>query len=275
MNAPYSKQNKNREMRNTIRRQRRLSASLHSNAALCLCLALFGAGCVQQQQTTKPDKVVHEPNPMFNAAYSEDADVEFVVEPETVKDHGSEQDKFKSESASRRTRDMADWVVLSRDNGNMPFAIIDKVNAKVYAFSANGELYGAAPVLLGLSKGDYSVPGIGDKPLSQIAPSERTTPAGRFVSRIGRNHKGKEILWLDYEQSLSLHPVVRGVPRDRRAERLASLTSDDNRISFGCINVPKPFFKDVIKGNFYETSSVVYILPETKQFSELKYGLRD
>jgi len=205
---------------------------------------------------------------MLNVAYSEDADVAFVVEPETANAYGSRQDKFKSESASRRTREMAKWVVRSKDNGNMPFAIIDKVNAKVYAFSANGELYGAAPVLLGLSKGDYSVPGIGDKPLSQITSSERTTPAGRFVSRIGRNHKGKEILWLDYEQSLSLHAVVRGVPRDRRAERLASLTPDDNRISFGCVNVPKPFFRDVIQGHFFETYSVVYILPETKQFKE-------
>ena len=277
MNALYSMHNEDHDARNnTTRRRRRLSVSLRSNVtgtALCLCLGLFGTGCVQHQPmkadtADKADNVARQPNPMLNVAYSEDADVAFVVEPETANANGSRQDKFKSESASRRTRDMADWVVRSRDNGNMPFAIIDKVNAKVYAFSANGELYGAAPVLLGLSKGDYSIPGIGDKPLSQIPPSERTTPAGRFVSRIGRNHKGKEILWLDYEQSLSLHAVVRGVPRDRRAERLASLTPDDNRISFGCVNVPKPFFRDVIQGYFSETSSVVYILPETKQFKK-------
>ncbi len=162
---------------------------------------------------------------------------------------------------------MADWVVRSGDNENMPFAIIDKVNAKVYAFSADGQLYGTAPVLLGMAKGDTSIAGIGNKPLSQIPPSERTTPAGRFVSQIGRNHKGKEILWVDYDQSLSLHPVA-NVPGQRRPERLASLTSSDNRISWGCINVPKPFFKNVISDKFSGTYSVVYILPETKQFKK-------
>jgi len=276
MNALYAKQNENHEMRNATRQQRRPSASLHSNAtsmALCLCLALFGTGCVQHQPT-KPDNAAHEPNPMFNVAYSEDADVAFVAEPESASANGSNQGIFKSESASRRTRDMADWVVRSRDNGNMPFAIIDKVNAKVYAFSADGQLYGASPVLLGMAKGDTSIPGIGDKPLSQIPPSERTTPAGRFVARIGHNHKGKEILWVDYDQSLSLHPVA-NVPGQRRPERLASLTSSDNRISWGCINVPPPFFKNVISDKFSGTSSVVYIMPETKHFGRLQYGLRD
>mgnify|MGYP001815056553 FL=1 len=242
---------------------------MHSNVtrmALCLCLGLFGTGCVQEQ-TTKPDTAAHEPNPLFNAAYSKDADVAFVMEPEKATASGAKKDKFQSESASRRTRDMADWIVRSGDNENMPFAIIDKVNAKVYAFSADGQLYGAAPVLLGMAKGDTSIPGIGNKPLSQIPPSERTTPAGRFVSQIGRNHKGKEILWVDYDQSLSLHPVA-NVPGQRRPERLASLSSSDNRISWGCINVPKPFFKNVIADKFSGSYSVVYILPETKQFKE-------
>ncbi|MEA3643816.1 MAG: L,D-transpeptidase, partial [Lamprobacter sp.] len=169
-------------------------------------------------------------------------------------------------SASRRTRDMAQWIVSTKDNLNMPFAIVDKVNAKVYVFDAVGQFYGAAPVLLGHAKGDHSPPGIGDKPLSSILPAERTTPAGRFVSVIGRNHKGKEILWLDYKQSLSMHAVVKGLARDRRAERLGTPTPLDNRISFGCINVPTDFFKAMIQGKFTEAGGVVYILPETKGF---------
>ena len=164
---------------------------------------------------------------------------------------------------------MADWVVGTGDNQGLPFAIIDKVNAKVYAFNRYGRLYEAAPVLLGLTKGDFSTPGIGNKPLSKIPPSERTTPAGRFVAAMGRNHKGKDILWVDYGESLSLHAVVKGTARDRRAERLASPSSKDNRISFGCINVPKPFFRNVIQNKFSGTKSVVYIMPETKKFKRI------
>lgn len=203
---------------------------------------------------------------MLNAAYSEDADVAFVKEPRMASAKGAGQVDFASESASRRTRDMAQWIVSTKDNLNIPFAIVDKVNAKVYVFDADGQFYGAAPVLLGLAKGDHSPPGIGDKPLSSILPAERTTPAGRFVSTIGRNHKGKEILWIDYKQSLSMHAVVQGVARDRRAERLSTPTPLDNRISFGCINVPTDFFKAMIQGKFTDAGGVVYILPETKSF---------
>ncbi|MEE4202896.1 MAG: hypothetical protein V2I45_04655 [Halieaceae bacterium] len=159
---------------------------------------------------------------------------------------------------------MADWIVSSKDNLSLPFAIVDKVNAKVYVFEADGKLYGAAPVLLGLAKGDRSPPGIGDRPLSLIRPDERTTPAGRFLSTMGYNHKGKHILWLDHEQALSMHAVVKGTAKDRRAERLSSPTPLDNRISFGCINVPTEFFEEAIRGKFTGAGGVVYVLPETR-----------
>lgn len=254
--------------------QRRLPgpATVPANARatsvlLCLGLSLLGTGCVTSQ-ATKMDRVAQGPNPMLNAAYSDDADVAFVQQPRmAVADESSRVD-FASVRASRRTREMADWIVGSRDNLNKPFAIIDKVNAKVYVFSADGEFYGAAPVLLGLAKGDHTLPGIGDMPLSSIAPSDRTTPAGRFVSVMGRNHKGHDILWLDYDQALSMHALVKGTARDRRAERLASPTASDNRISFGCINVPVDFFHEVVRGNFADAGGVVYILPETRQFTQ-------
>lgn len=248
----------------------RADARARSNGmslALCLGLSLLGTGCVSLP-ATQSDDVASMPNPMLNAAYSEDADVAFVVKPQMAAARKLKKDDFASESASRRTRDMARWVVASRDNLDMPFAIVDKVNAKVYVFEGDGAFYGAAPVLLGLAKGDHAVPGVGDKPLSRIPPSDRTTPAGRFLSKLGRNTKGKEILWLDYEGALSMHAVVKGTAKDRRAERLASPTPLDNRISFGCINVPTDFFKDAILEKFSGAGGVVYILPETKQLAK-------
>ncbi|MGD8677927.1 MAG: L,D-transpeptidase [Chromatiales bacterium] len=171
------------------------------------------------------------------------------------------------ETALRRTKETADWIVSSKDNRNKPFAIIDKVNAKVHVYGSDGKPYGEAPVLLGLAKGDHSVPGIGNKTISQIRPDERTTPAGRFEAVMGFNHKGKQTLWLDYEQALSMHAVIKGTPLERRAQRLASPTPLDNRISYGCINVPVPFFQEVIQSNFSGNGGIVYVLPETGQFS--------
>ncbi|WPL16780.1 hypothetical protein Thiowin_01754 [Thiorhodovibrio winogradskyi] len=247
-------------------KQGRLSTCLHKHLirmALYLGLSLLGVGCVPHQIMTG-DNLTNIANPMFDTAYSEDADVAFVVDATTAAAHKSGKVNFRTESASRRTRDLAHWIVSSRDNLNLPFAIVDKVNAKVYVFEIDGKLYGAAPVLLGLARGDHSIPDIGNKPLSHIPPADRTTPAGRFVSVMGRNHKGKDILWLDYEQALSMHAVVKGRPQDRRAHRLATPTPLDNRISFGCINVPVDAFRTLIKNKFSGAGGVVYILPENK-----------
>ncbi|MGA8259861.1 MAG: hypothetical protein WB783_06585 [Arenicellales bacterium] len=175
----------------------------------------------------------------------------------------SKRVNFGSESASRRTRDVANWVFNSRDNRNKPFAIVDKVNAKAYVFDANGRLRGAAPVLLGVAQGDYSAPGIGDIPMSRIPLEQRTTPAGRFVATMGRNSHGKEILWVDYKNAISMHPVITSNPKERRLQRLATPTPLDNRISHGCINVPTKFFKNVVHKTFNGTSGIVYVMPET------------
>jgi hypothetical protein len=176
---------------------------------------------------------------------------------------------FELERASHEARYVADWVVDSGDNRSMPFAIVDKTDAKVFVFNADGRLRGAAPALLGLARGDHAVPGIGDRALSSIRPEERTTPAGRFVAALGRNLRGKEILWVDYESAVSMHPVVSTRPEERRLQRLATPTPLDNRISFGCINVPAKFFEYVVRPAFTGTNGIVYVLPETRLAREV------
>jgi hypothetical protein len=164
---------------------------------------------------------------------------------------------------SRDVRDLLDWVKAARDNHGLPFMIVDKADARVIVFDRQGEPAGAAAALLGLGKGDDSVPGIGQRRLADIAPAERTTPAGRFEASLG-NDLEQDVLWIDYQSALSLHRVIVGTPRDHRAARLASPTPLDNRISFGCINVPAAFFDRVVLPAFTGTVGIVYILPETR-----------
>ncbi len=180
----------------------------------------------------------------------------------------SSQD-FGSIPASTEIKQMKQWVIDSRDNGKLPFILIDKVNARVYVFNSAGQLQGSAPALLGLARGDHSIPGIGGRPLSEIGPQDRITPAGRFVSSLTYDKNDKQVLLVDYADSLTLHPVVKGTPAERRAERLQSSTSQDNRISFGCINVPVQFFNNIVSPAFTRTDGIVYILPETSPLSTL------
>ena len=159
---------------------------------------------------------------------------------------------------------MADWVVASADNGGSSFVIIDKKDAEVFVFDAQGQILGAAPALLGLGVGDDSAPGVGNKPLSAIRPQDRTTPAGRFNAFLGHERGHPDFFWVDYKNAVALHRVVKGTPKDHRAERLASPTPLDNRITFGCINVPVAFFEQTVLPAFKGTKGVVYILPEVK-----------
>lgn len=176
---------------------------------------------------------------------------------------------FEQEPASREARQVADWVIDSGDNNSLPFVIVDKVNAKVFLFDPSGGLQGATPALLGLAPGDHAVAGIGNRPLSKILPEERTTPAGRFVATLDKNLRGREILWVDYDNAVSLHPVVTTNPKERREQRLSTVTPLDNRISYGCINVPAKFFMKVVRPFFKGTNGIVYVLPEEKTPQEV------
>lgn len=177
--------------------------------------------------------------------------------------------QFDREIASVDARYVADWVLDSGNNGGLPFVILDKKDARVFVFDGDGRLRGAAPALIGFAVGDDSVPGIGEKKLSAIRPEERTTPAGRFVASLDRNLKGGQILWVDYDAAISLHPVITSNAQERRAQRLATPSPLDNRISYGCINVPADFFKNVVSPAFAGSNGIVYVLPETRSAKSL------
>jgi hypothetical protein len=160
-------------------------------------------------------------------------------------------------------------VTASRDNGDRPFIVIDKVTAEVLVFDAQGLLQGMTPALLGIAHGDDATPGIGDKELSEIGPAEKTTPAGRFMARIGPAKGKQQVLWVDFNTSVALHPVITTNPKERRVARLQSETPSDNRITFGCINVAREFFEKLVHPLFNDGGGMVYILPEKKFLIEV------
>lgn len=154
-------------------------------------------------------------------------------------------------------------VLQAGDHGGAPFIIIDKRRAQLWLLDGAGEPLAQTPVLLGAARGDRSVPGIGQRAMSQIRPFERTTPAGRFVAEPGRNLHGEDIFWIDYEAAVSMHRVRATKPSERRLQRLASPTIADNRISYGCINVPAAFYDARLRPLFAARHGVVYLLPDT------------
>jgi hypothetical protein len=173
---------------------------------------------------------------------------------------------FAGHKPSGDVRQMANWVVTSHDNGPKSFVIVDKKGATVYVFAPSGRLKAAAPALLGAAHGDDTVPGIGDKPLAQVLPEEKTTPAGRFIAEVGRSStRGEDVVWVDYDAAVSMHRVLK-VPE--RLKSLASPSIADNRMSFGCINLPPRFYEKVLRPAVDHGGAVIYVLPETRPLQE-------
>lgn len=163
--------------------------------------------------------------------------------------------------------ELAGWVVAAKDSQGYPFAVIDKAAAQILVFGGDGRLRGAAPGLFGSATGDHAAPGIAGLALREIPGRDRTTPAGRFVGGYGPSIDAGRVLWVDYDSAVSIHPTATGVPTERRAERLASPTPDDNRVTHGCINVSPTFYEQVIQPTFAR-GGVFYVLPDEQTIAD-------
>jgi hypothetical protein len=176
---------------------------------------------------------------------------------------------------SDAARRVSEWVTASKDNHALPWAVVDKPNAALFLFDPAGKPLGAVPVLIGIARGDEASPGVGSKKLADLGPAEKTTPAGRFLAKFGLPVQGQRVLWVDYATSVALHPIPTdaGV-REKRRERMLSPSPDDNRITFGCINVPKAFYGRLLSPLFRKKGGYVYVLPDAKPLEEVFPRLR-
>jgi hypothetical protein len=176
---------------------------------------------------------------------------------------------FGAVQPTPEARRMADWVVERRDNARMPFMVLDKRDARLYVFEASGHLVDQTPVLLGSSHGDDTFPGIGDVPIAKVKPYQRTTAAGRFVTKPGLDADRTDVVWLDYDAALAMHRVINKVKSEHRLQRIASPNPKVRRISWGCINIPIAFFDRNISPVFGKRTGVTYVIPERKSFDEV------
>jgi YD repeat-containing protein len=170
----------------------------------------------------------------------------------------------------------ARWAIghalASHDAAGRPFAVVDKRAAHLYVFDAAGRLVGHSAVLAGQARGDGSVPGIGRRPVNLIRPFERTTPAGRFESKPGRNLSGEAVVWIDYETGIAIHRLRPGASEAVRARALQSAVPEARRQSYGCVVVPPAFFDAVVMPALGQGRGVVYVLPEEQPVQALFAG---
>ena len=236
--------------------------------AAVLAVALPAMWVMKHQRPAQPPVAVQQPAPQQQAPAAVPAQPPVAQAP-AAPAAPSEPEKprladFKGENATPDVQLVANWSAHTRDHKKRGFVIIDKKDAHLYVFDKDAKLLGQTPILLGSAKGDDSAPGVGNKPLSQVKPHEKTTPAGRFVAEMGKNTHGEDIIWIDYEAAVSMHRLRKVAEKERRYERMASPTKADNRISFGCVNIPVQFYEGILDPMVKKIGAVVYVLPETK-----------
>lgn len=153
---------------------------------------------------------------------------------------------FGEHPVSPDARQLAAWIAGSRDNANAAFAIVDKKLSSLHVFDSKAHLRASSLILLG----------------------ERAAPAGRYATRPTSDLGDGEIFWISHENRLSMHPVFSINPAELQLQRLAKPRLQDERKTYGCINVPASFFKEIMRPSFAE-GAVVYILPEVKGLQQV------
>lgn len=154
---------------------------------------------------------------------------------------------LERENASAEVVRVAHWAIDSQDHAGMPFVVVDKADARLFAFDSAGRLQGSAPILLGAVRGD--------------GPAVPATPAGRFVADTRLTALGDGIVWANAEASVSLHGVSSASSPGRGRQRLASEAPDDKRISDGSLHVADEFYLEYFSP-LRSQASVAYVLPE-------------
>lgn len=157
--------------------------------------------------------------------------------------------------------------------GDKFVTIADKPSGRIFVFKANGDLVLQQKALFGLAKGDLYK---GNNDLKQ----NRVTPAGLFginvidaakggaaATTAGDYDFGKVFALDDPDATVTfMHSVW--LKESDAAKRAAALKNDsaaDSRYSFGCINVDKETFKDMVgKYSNQMDGSKLFVVPDVQ-----------
>jgi hypothetical protein len=160
------------------------------------------------------------------------------------------QSALEHKAASPQVRGFAQWVLATHDNAGQPFIVVDKAQARVYAFGPLGQLRATAPVILGAARADDSVP--------------PATPAGRFTKDSIQQPGAGGMAWSREGVQLLVHPLPAFVAAGDELQLLGSPGLEARRTSEGTIHVAAGFWREHIDP-LRSAASIAYVLPEAQQ----------
>ena len=154
------------------------------------------------------------------------------------------------------------------------FIIADKPNGMLHIFKEDGSHALSDAALYGKDKGDVL------DAISSLEGGPKITPAGKFTMKeVPGKYAGKVSLMLmesqDYTGYIAVHAADTSNQSENRLDRLASTTTEDNRISYGCINTNHDTFINKIKPNISKLDGgMMFILPDAQEKTEAMFPVQ-
>ena len=145
------------------------------------------------------------------------------------------------------------------------FMVADKPNGMLHIFKEDGSHALSDPTLYGKDKGDVLAA------VSSLEGGPKITPAGKFTMKESpADYAGGTSLILmeskDYTGYIAVHAADTSTPSEKRLQRLETPTTEDNRISYGCINTKHDTFINKIKPNISKLDGgMIFVLPDAQE----------
>lgn len=153
------------------------------------------------------------------------------------------------------------------------YGIIDKKSCKLKIYDKQGNVVKTYPVGIGKNKGDHITYGYDSQNWNKKEAGRFTTPgeftldeyqeldAPNYISRRDGKHKLMALKG-DNIGSEGATQAIHMVPNNRRerVHRLETETPDDNRVSYGCVNLLEDDYDDMAK--YLGEGNKIFILPE-------------
>ena len=146
------------------------------------------------------------------------------------------------EGSSPQVHRIASWIIATNDHGDLPFVVIDKSHAKLFAFNGSGRLLGSTLVTMDRGHG--------------MPSASASAPAGRFVADNWHSGGAGRIGWANSAAVFYVH----GTASAASAQPMQSEASPHHAIAGASLQVPEDFYRRYLEPLGHQ-GSVAYVLP--------------
>jgi hypothetical protein len=162
--------------------------------------------------------------------------------------------RLARERAAPEVQEVAQWAVASQDHAGLPFVVVDKTQARLFAFDPQGQLLGSTAILSSRPQG--------------VPTPVAAAPTGRFVTDTGLSAHADGIVWVNAGIGFSVYGTPAGQDAGFAPQPWASGDGDNQAVADGTLRVAGDFYREHLS-NLKSQVSVAYVLSQGQPWHEV------